>query len=129
LCSLHAGLNFTDEQLHNTGVAWRDEKLQDDGGGRGDFKTPTLRRISRTAPYMHDGSLPTLESVVDYYDRGGNKNPQLDLELRPLHLSHEEKRNLVSFLRSLGPATAKNAHRRTVQALSNESGCVPGIRE
>jgi len=97
----HVGPNFTDERLHNTGIAWRDRKLADPGAGRGDFKTPTLREIARSAPYMHDGSLATLEDVVEYYDRGGNRNPDLDPELRPLHLSADEKKNLASFLRSL----------------------------
>jgi cytochrome c peroxidase len=97
----HVGPNFTDERLHNTGVAWRDGRLADPGAGRGDFKTPTLREIARTAPYMHDGSVATLEDVVEYYDRGGNRNPHLDAELRPLRLSVEDKRALLAFLRSL----------------------------
>jgi cytochrome c peroxidase len=65
------------------------------------FKTPTLREVARTAPYMHDGSLETLEEVVDYYDRGGNKNPHIDAELRPLRLTSKEKSALIEFLRSL----------------------------
>jgi cytochrome c peroxidase len=97
----HLGPNFTDEHLHNTGVAWRDGALADRGAGEGNFKTPTLREVARTAPYMHDGSLATLEDVVDYYDRGGNRNPSLDVELHPLHLSPQEKRDLAAFLRSL----------------------------
>ena len=97
----HAGPNFTDENFHNTGIAWQDGKLADQGAGEGKFKVPTLREVARTAPYMHDGSLATLEDVVDYYDRGGNMNPGLDEDLRPLHLSPEEKRALVAFLRSL----------------------------
>ena len=97
----HVGPNFTDERLHNTGVAWRDGSFADPGAGHGDFKTPTLREIARTAPYMHDGSLATLEDIIGYYDRGGNRNPQLDSELHPLHLSADEKHNLASFLRSL----------------------------
>jgi cytochrome c peroxidase len=97
----HVGPNFTDERLHNTGVAWRGGKLADSGAGHGDFKTPTLREIARTAPYMHDGSLATLNEVVEYYNRGGNDSPQLDPELHPLHLSEGEKRSLVQFLRSL----------------------------
>jgi cytochrome c peroxidase len=52
----HIGPNFTDERLHNTGVAWNSGRLTDLGGGRGDFKTPTLREVPRTAPYMHDGT-------------------------------------------------------------------------
>ncbi len=72
-------------------------KLEDHGA----FKTPTLREIARTAPYMHDGTFSTLEEVIDYYDRGGNKNPFLDAELRPLGLSDTEKQALLAFLRSL----------------------------
>jgi cytochrome c peroxidase len=97
----HVGPNFTDEGLHNTGIAWRDGKFEDTGAGRGDFKTPTLREVARTAPYMHDGSLQTLEDVIAYYDRGGNRNPYLDSELHPLHLSAEERRELVRFLGAL----------------------------
>lgn len=97
----HVGPTFSDERLHNTGVAWRDGRLTDDGGGRGRFKTPTLREVARTAPYMHDGSMTTLEEAVDYYDRGGNRNPALDPQLRPLRLGAAEKRALVSFLRGL----------------------------
>jgi cytochrome c peroxidase len=97
----HVGPNFSDEQLHNTGVAWRDSQLADRGAGHGEFKTPTLREVARTAPYMHDGSITTLDEVIDYYDRGGNANPWLDPELRPLRLSTEEKGALVAFLKGL----------------------------
>jgi len=97
----HAGPNFSDENFHNTGIAWREGKLVDDGAGAGKFKVPTLREVARTAPYMHDGSLKTLEDVVDYYDGGGNANPNLDEDLRPLHLTGEEKSALMKFLRSL----------------------------
>ncbi|HUF50976.1 MAG TPA: hypothetical protein VMN60_09100 [Longimicrobiales bacterium] len=57
----------------------------------GAFKTPTLREIERTAPYMHNGSIPSLEDVVEFYDRGGIPNPRLTPELRPLGLSSEDK--------------------------------------
>ena len=97
----HVGPNFSDEKLHNTGVAWREGRLGDTGGGQGNFKTPTLREVARTAPYMHDGSLATLEDVVEYYDKGGNRNPGLDAELKPLHLRAEDKLALIAFLRSL----------------------------
>lgn len=97
----HIGPNFTDEKFHNTGVAWRDGRLIDQGAGDGKFKTPTLREVARTAPYMHDGSIATLGDVVEFYDRGGNPNPGLDSELRPLHLRLEEKQALVAFLRTL----------------------------
>ena len=97
----HVGPNLTDERQHNTGIAWRDGKFADAGAGQGNFKTPTLREIARTAPYMHDGSIATLEDVIEYYDRGGNHNPGLDPELRTLRLSSTEKQSIVAFLRSL----------------------------
>ena len=97
----HLGPNLTDEKLHNTGVAWRGQALVDAGAGRGDFKTPTLREVARTAPYMHDGSLTTLDDVVEFYDRGGRSNRSMDPQIRPLALSIEEKRQLVAFLRTL----------------------------
>ena len=99
--SCHAGPNLTDERFHNTGIAWAGGELRDPGHGGGAFKVPTLREVARTGPYMHDGSLGTLEDVVNYYDRGGNPNPGLDSDLNPLHLTPEEKRTLVAFLRSL----------------------------
>jgi cytochrome c peroxidase len=107
--SCHLGPNLTDERYHNTGVAWRQERFADTGRfivtgrdqDRGAFKTPTLRQVAARAPYMHDGSIATLEEVVEYYDRGGNRNPNLDSELQPLGLSIEEKQALVAFLRSL----------------------------
>ena len=67
----------------------------------GKFKTPTLREIARTAPYMHDGSIATLEDVLEFYDRGGNANPSRDAELRRLSLTAEEKGALLAFLQSL----------------------------
>jgi cytochrome c peroxidase len=105
----HIGPNFTDEQFHNTGVAWRDGRLTDEGRfvvsdnprDHGAFKTPTLREVARTAPYMHDGSIGTLEAVIDFYSDGGRPNPSLDVEMKTRNLSSEEKRGLVSFLRSL----------------------------
>lgn len=102
----HSGSYFSDAAFHNIGVGM-DQKEPDLGrykvtmlaGDRGSFKTPTLREIARTAPYMHDGSLKTLEEVVDFYDKGGIKNPQLDEELFPLELSAQQKADLVTFLR------------------------------
>ncbi len=104
----HLGPTFSDERFHNTGVAWRDGWLDDgrfgvtrDARDRGAFKTPTLREVARTAPYMHDGSLASLEDVVEFYARGGNANPALDPEVRPLTLDAADKRALVAFLRAL----------------------------
>lgn len=67
----------------------------------GKFKTPTLRNIALTAPYMHDGSINTLEEVVEYYDKGGDKNSFLDPAIFPLHLTDQEKQDLVAFLKAL----------------------------
>ena len=111
----HGEPTFTDEQFQNTGVAWRPGVngeagvFQDDGRfdvsraerDRGKFKTPTLREVARTAPYMHDGSLATLDEVVEFYDRGGRPNRNLFPVITPLGLTPEEKRALVKFLESL----------------------------
>ena len=67
----------------------------------GKFKTPTLRNIALTAPYMHDGSVKTLTEVVEYYDQGGHANPFLDAAIFPLHLTDQEKKDLVAFMASL----------------------------
>ena len=105
----HVGPTLSDERFHNSGVAWRDGRFSDEGraavtsndADRGAFKTPTLREIARTAPYMHDGSLPTLDTVVDFYDQGGRANPYLDPEMRPRRFTQAEKTSLVAFLRAL----------------------------
>ena len=72
---------------------------------RGAFKTPTLRDVARTAPYMHDGHLATLDEVVKFYDEGGRANPNLDPEIRPLRLTTAEKQAVVAFLKRLSGAS------------------------
>ena len=67
----------------------------------GKFKTPTLRNIALTSPYMHDGSMQTLEEIVEYYDKGGAKNRFLDAAIFPLNLTDQEKADLVAFMKSL----------------------------
>jgi cytochrome c peroxidase len=102
----HQGPNFTDGAFHNLGVGINDPN-PDLGrmaetkllGDRGSFKTPTLREIARTAPYMHDGRFKTLEEVVEYYDKGCTPNPQLDEEIFHLKLTAEQKADLVTFLK------------------------------
>jgi cytochrome c peroxidase len=102
----HQGPNFSDGAFHNVGVGMDDAK-PDEGrftvskmlGDRGAFKTPSLRDIARTAPYMHDGRLKTLEAVVDHYIKGGTANEQLDEEIYPLKLTPEEKADLVTFMK------------------------------
>lgn len=113
----HIGPTFTDERMHNTGVAWRSGLLTDEGRGlvtgrpedRGAFKTPTLREVARTAPYMHDGSFNTLGEVIDFYNRGGHPNPNLDPELRPLSLSQAEAVALERFLQALSGVVTDGA--------------------
>ena len=105
----HVGANLTDEQFHNTGIAWRDDRLVDEGRfaitaqprDRGAFKTPTLREVARTSPYMHDGSIARLEDVVEFYSEGGRANPYLDGDIHPRDFTPDEKRALISFLQSL----------------------------
>ena len=111
----HNGENFTDEQFHNLGVGFDAAKGQFADLGRwviapvgtktraerGAFKTPTVRDATRTAPYMHDGSEATLEAVVEFYNKGGNKNPSLDRNMAPLNLSDQDKADLVAFMKAL----------------------------
>jgi cytochrome c peroxidase len=116
----HVGSNFTDEEFHNTGVgvvAGEPEPgrgaITHDDADRGRFKTPSLRGLVFTAPYMHDGSFATLEDVVDYYSRGGHANSNLDPRLQPLELTADETRTLLAFLRALS---------RTMPAGSEDGG-------
>jgi cytochrome c peroxidase len=67
----------------------------------GAFKTATLRNVARTAPYMHDGSLKTLKEVVDFYAGQGNSNSYLDPEMKKIHLTAQERGDLVEFLQAL----------------------------
>jgi cytochrome c peroxidase len=106
--SCHLGFNFTDGSFVNVGIGM--DKPSPDLGrymvsrkeeDKGAFKTPTLRDVERTAPYMHDGSLKTLEEVVEHYDKGGIRNPWLDQRLKPLKLTSQDKSDLVAFLKAL----------------------------
>lgn len=103
----HTGFNFTDNGFHNIGL----KTLAEEDVGRfsekpvramrGAFKTPTLRDIALTGPYMHHGIYRTLEEVVDHYDRGGDVTHNLSPEIKRLKLSDREKADLVAFLHSL----------------------------
>jgi cytochrome c peroxidase len=85
-------------QAPNRGLYERTQRSEDVGK----FRAPTLRNIALTAPYMHDGSLATLEDVLDHYTAGGKMDhPNKSHILRPFHLSDAEKHDLVEFLRSL----------------------------
>lgn len=105
----HGGPDLTDDRFHNTGISWRGGRFADEGRfvvsqdprDHGAFKTPTLREIALTGPYMHDGSVKTLEEVVEFYSQGGRRNPYLDPRVRPLGFSSGEKHALVAFLKTL----------------------------
>jgi cytochrome c peroxidase len=102
----HSGWAFTDASFHDVGVA----KNDDIGRGRlfptsvklqYAFKMPTLRDVMRRGPYMHDGSLSTLEDVIDLYNRGGIDRPSRDDEIHQLNLPQSEKAELIAFLQTL----------------------------
>lgn len=115
----HVGANFTDEKYHNLGVGM--DKPEPDLGRfvvtkdekeKGAFKTPTVRNVAATGPYMHDGSQKTLEEVVEWYDKGGHPNQWLDERIKPLKLTAEEKADLVAFMKALtGPLPEVEAGR------------------
>jgi len=106
----HSGFNFTDELYHNIGVSWDKQRIdlgrylvtgqQQDIGS---FKTPTLREVAHTAPYMHDGSMATLDEVIEFYDKGGVANPFLDGEMRRLKLTMEQILELYEKKKSVAP--------------------------
>jgi cytochrome c peroxidase len=104
----HGGPMFSDQGFHNIGVGM-DQPTPDIGReavtknprDRGRFKTPSLRHVALTWPYMHDGSVGTLAEVVDFYNRGGIQNPALDVFISPLDLSEEDRKDLVAFLEAL----------------------------
>jgi cytochrome c peroxidase len=109
--SCHEGVNFTSNAYANLGIGT--DKPEPDTGrfevtkdpvDWGKFKTPTLRDVSKTGPYMHDGSLKTLEEVVDFYDKGGTPNKNLDEKIKKLSLTDGQKKDLVEFLKALDGA-------------------------
>ncbi|HKN86183.1 MAG TPA: cytochrome c peroxidase [Nitrospiraceae bacterium] len=111
----HNGPNFTDNQFHNLGVP-QEGLLKEDVGrynvtrrerDKGAFKTPTLRSITETAPYMHDGVFKTLEDVIEFKDKGGQSNSHLSPLMQPLGLAPEEKADLIAFLKALAGAPLK----------------------
>ncbi len=110
-CSVcHSGPNFTDEDFHNVGIGMDTPDRHEHLGRyevtgrvqeRGEFKTPTLRNVSKSPPYMHDGRFERLEEVIEHFNVGGFSNPELSPLMKPLKLSDHEKRDLLSFLNSL----------------------------
>lgn len=111
-CSVcHTGPNFTDESFHNTG-AGTDRPQPDEGRfrvtsreeDRGAFKTPTLRNLARSGPYLHDARFSRLVDVVNFFCDGGIENSHRSPLLNRLELTVEERRDLVAFLESLNGA-------------------------
>jgi cytochrome c peroxidase len=107
-CSVcHMGFNFTDNGFHNIGL--RDSGEPDPGrfaqrkvqSMKGAFKTPTLRDIALTAPYMRNGMYTTLTEVVEHYNRGGDVKENLDINMTPLGLDATEVAEVVAFMETL----------------------------
>ncbi len=107
----HVATSVTDvpfDLFQNTGAGMDTEEPDlgrfvhsGDEEDRGAFKTPALRNVAQTAPYMHDGSLKTLEDVIRYYERGGDANPWLDEKMKPVELTDQERQDLLAFLDAL----------------------------
>ena len=102
----HSGFNFTNYSFENNGlyVEYADPgrfRLTGDTIDEALFKVPTLRNIEVTAPYMHDGSIFSLEEVVEHYNSGGNNHMHKSQLVKPLQLTTAEKEELVAFLKSL----------------------------
>lgn len=103
----HVGANLADEKYHNLGIGM-DAKEPDLGryvvtkveADKGAFKTPTIRNVELSAPYMHDGSLATLMDVVEHYNKGGTANPHLSDKVKPLKLTDQEKQDIVEFMKA-----------------------------
>ena len=100
----HQGYNFVDDGFHNIGLPDSDDlgryKIVKVAVLKGAFKTPTLRDVALTAPYMHNGVFKTLDEVVEHYNKGG-KGDNIDPNLKPLHLSAQDKKDLVAFMETL----------------------------
>jgi len=107
----HLGYNFSDTLFHNLGVGWDPETETFADQGRavvteveaetGAFKTPTVREVTKRAPFMHDGSVATLRDVMELYNRGGDQNPYLDPKIQPLDLSEQEIDALLAMMEAL----------------------------
>ena len=107
--SCHSGYNFTDQQFHDNGIGinqigdkGRANVVINDKSLVGLFKTPSLRNVALTAPYMHDGSFATLEDVLKNYNKGGNhRTTNTDARIKPLNLSDQDMADIIEFLKTL----------------------------
>ena len=118
----HVGANLTDEKYHNIGIGMlEDEPLAGRMGVTenkehfGAFKTPTIRNVALTPPYMHDGSMATLEEVVDHYVKGGHPNANLSKDILKLDLSPQEEADLVEFMKACSGPLPQVEERRLPQ--------------
>lgn len=103
----HVGANLADEKYHNLGIGMLAKEpdlgrfaVTKDPKDKGAFKTPTIRNVALTAPYMHDGSVKTLEDVVEHYAKGGDPNPTLSDKIKKLALTAQDKADLVAFMKA-----------------------------
>ena len=120
---------FTDLAFHNLGVGWTDSGPSDAGRfeatgdlqHRGAFKTPSLRDVVLTAPYMHDGSIPTLGKVVEFYNAGCRPNPSVSPHVGPLGLNERERADLVAFLETLNGRMAGNEQAVSARSTTNSA--------
>lgn len=104
----HNGANFADELYHNLGIGMDSEKpdlgrfeVTKVDKDKGAFKTPTCRNVALSAPYMHDGSVKTLEEVMDWYAKGGHPNPFLSDKVKKFEMSQQDRADLVAFMHAL----------------------------
>lgn len=114
--SCHGGWRLTDDGFHDIGLPGEDDLGRD---GRRQFKTPSLREVVHTAPYMHDGSIATLEEVVEHYTGGRIDRPSLaPTVVRDLVLTDDEKAALVAFLRALSSENPDHVGVKTVRQVA-----------
>jgi cytochrome c peroxidase len=104
--SCHEGINFTNYGFENNGIykTYLDPgryRLTKEDADRAKFKIPSLRNVGLTAPYMHDGSMSSLEEVIEMYSKGGRGSPYQSQLIKPLNLTDKEKKDLVEFLKTL----------------------------
>ncbi|MCS7073718.1 MAG: cytochrome-c peroxidase [Bacteroidia bacterium] len=109
----HTGILFTDNSFQNNGLytIYPDSgryRITGKTSDIGKFRVPTLRNVAVTAPFMHDGSIPTLEAVIDHYASGGKGHPNQSPLVRPFNLTAQEKQDLVNFLKALTDTTFLN---------------------
>ena len=103
----HSGFDLSDHSFRNIGTSLDHtvdpgrERITLDPADRGKFKVPTLRNVAITGPYMHDGSIATVEGVMEHFVNGGVDDPNKDPLVHPLALSVQDKSDIVAFLYSL----------------------------